>query len=73
MFVLVVLLTRNSVFGRVKRMNRYLSVAFFLVGSPVLKSDLPLDYYPCLMPQNLFVGYSCDCKFSNISSQYEEI
>lgn len=73
MFFLGLLSAEKSVFGRVKRMNRYLSVAFFLAGSPVLKSDLPLDYYPCLMPQNLFVGYSCDCKFSNISSQYEEI
>lgn len=73
MFVRGLLSVEISVFGRVKRMNRYLSVAFFLSGIPVLKTVLPTDCNLCFMPLESLVGHPCDCKFSDFSSQYEEI
>jgi len=54
-------------------LNRYLSVVFFLSGSPVLKTVSPMDGYPCFMPHNSLVGHLCYCKFSDFSWQYEEI
>lgn len=73
MFVLGLLSAENSVFGMVKRMNRYLSVAFFLYGIPALKTVLPTDCNPCLMPPDALVGHSCDCKFNDFSSSSEKI
>lgn len=73
MFVRRVLSAENSVFGRIRRLNRYLSVAFFLSGIPVLKTVSPMDDYPCLMPQNPLVGHLCYCKFSDFSRHCEEI
>ena len=70
MFVLGLLSAENSVFGMVKRMNRYLSVAFFLYGIPALKTVLPTDCNPCLMPPDALVGHSCDCKFNDFSKKY---
>lgn len=52
MFIRRVLLAENLVFGRVRRLNRYLSVAFFLSGIPVLKTVLPMDGY---WLRNLFI------------------
>lgn len=73
MFVRMVLSAENSVFGRVRRLNRYLSVAFFLSGIPVLKTVLPMDGYPCFMPQESPVRHLCYCKFSDFLWHCEEI
>lgn len=73
MFVRRVLSAENSVSGRVRRLNRYLSVAFFQSGIPVLKTVLPMDDYPCFMPPNPLVRHLCYCKFSDFSWQCEEI
>ena len=73
MFVRMVLSAENSVFGRVRRLNRYLSVAFFRSGIPLMKTISPMGDYPCLMPQKSLIGHLCYCKFSDFSRQCEEI
>ncbi len=65
MFVRMVHSAENSVFGRVRRLNRYLSVAFFLYGIPVLKTVLPMEIIPVLCRSTRLSGIFAIANLAN--------